>query len=180
MNKLNKYTPELAIHSDAFMSRIDPVSRIELGHYARQIEMVDFLSFVGKLLVEKFKAWNRRTVDYMELSAKPDYLLRDIGIRRDQIQSLIYGNKSRDELAKPTPAKNTVGLLPESIQSLLNKDLRQGYLLLSPTGGPTIAGYHANDQRAVGSVDFEPVFEKDKNAEGNAKFDADLEKSLAA
>ena len=49
-----------------------------------------------------FKAvvrWNERHVQRRHLQELPDYLLKDMGIRRDQIDAIVSGNLRRDPLA---------------------------------------------------------------------------------
>ncbi|NQU62466.1 MAG: DUF1127 domain-containing protein [Rhodospirillales bacterium] len=188
MYKQNEYSSRVSTYPSLINLRVDPLSLVVMGRYARQSEMGDFLAFAGKWLVEKLRTWNRNSTMVYELNNKPDYLLRDIGIRRDQISGIVYGNKGREELSKPAPktkpapasVTKAAGLLPERFQTQVYNDLRDAYLSLSPVGGATVAGYFNGNKRPEGSVDFEPVFEKVANPEGNAKFDADLEKSLAA
>ena len=58
-------------------------------------------------LVKKIVGWNRNHVLHRRLENMPDYLLKDIGIRHDQIGALVSGSLRRDPLA----------LSPVSIQS---------------------------------------------------------------
>ncbi len=50
-------------------------------------------------LVKKIVRWNRNHVLHRRLENMPDYLLKDIGIRHDQIDAIVSGSLRRDALA---------------------------------------------------------------------------------
>lgn len=50
-------------------------------------------------LVNKIVGWNQRHALRRHLHELPDYLLKDIGIRRDQVGAIVSGNLRRDPLA---------------------------------------------------------------------------------
>ena len=91
--------------------QMDPLSRKVLAQNARQIEMAYFLiriisKMVGgiKKVVFGIAAWLGEGNTYRELNAMPDYILNDIGIRRDQINAVVTGKLVR-ETVQPSPAE---------------------------------------------------------------------------
>ena len=50
-------------------------------------------------LVQKIVHWNRNHLLRRRLENMPDYLLKDIGIRHDQIDAIVSGSLRRDPLA---------------------------------------------------------------------------------
>jgi len=51
--------------------------------------MARFFGQIARMLIKPFVGWNRRMTLSRDLNAMPDYLLRDIGIRREQIPALV-------------------------------------------------------------------------------------------
>ena len=92
---------------------LDPISRAALGRDARQVEMLRFLHKATKFLSQSIKAvfgwlahWNERVILDRELRSMPDYLLRDIGIRRDQVSAVVNNKLRREDLVlSPTGSK---------------------------------------------------------------------------
>ena len=77
----------------------DTLSVRELAHYLRQVEMARFFGQIARMLIKPFVGWNRRMTLSRDLNAMPDYLLRDIGIRREQIPALVVGELRRGSLS---------------------------------------------------------------------------------
>ncbi len=50
-------------------------------------------------LVKKIIGWNREYALQRRLENMPDYLLKDIGIRRDQVGAIVSGSLRRDPLS---------------------------------------------------------------------------------
>ena len=90
--------------------RIDTLSARELGRYARQVEMIRFIRSAVQGLIKSIADWNRRNALHRELNALPDYILKDIGFRSDQIPAVV------------------------------NNELRRETYTLSPTAGETMLG----------------------------------------
>ena len=90
--------------------RIDALSARELGHYARQVEMIRFIRSAVQGLIKPIADWNRRNALHRELMALPDYMLKDIGFSRGQIPAVV------------------------------NNELRREAYTLSPTGGERMFG----------------------------------------
>ncbi len=61
---------------------------------ARQLRS-DFLAGALKRMVKAFFRWNQRYTLNHRLQALPDYLLKDIGIGRDQIPAVVSGALKR-------------------------------------------------------------------------------------
>ncbi|GJL84043.1 MAG: hypothetical protein DHS20C01_36770 [marine bacterium B5-7] len=55
---------------------------------------IDDIGF-GRKIVDAFAQWNERRHAKRELSALPDHLLADIGIRREMIAEYVAGNVNR-------------------------------------------------------------------------------------
>ncbi len=96
---------------------LDPISREALGRHARQVEMLRFLHKATKFLSQSIKAvfgwlahWNERVILDRELRSMPDYLLRDIGIERDQVSAVVNNKLRREDLAlSPTGSHDAPG-----------------------------------------------------------------------
>ena len=78
-------------------------SQFEAGIRRARVLRSQFFSdaFSGALRkgIEALGAWNRRHNQTRHLADLPDYLLKDMGIERDQIESVISGALSRDSLS---------------------------------------------------------------------------------
>ncbi len=83
----------------AAQKRIDPLSAREQAHYLRQVETARFLRQAVRMLIKPVVEWNRRMTLSRELSAKPDYLLKDMGLSRWDIPAVVSGELGRKTLA---------------------------------------------------------------------------------
>ncbi len=83
--------------------RFDPLSTRVMASYTRQVQMARFLRRVFGTVTDWLAAWNQHGVLNRRLNAMPDYLLKDIGIRRDQIDAVTAGRLVR-EIAPLSPA----------------------------------------------------------------------------
>ncbi len=96
---------------------LDPISRAALGRHARQVEMLRFLHKATKFLSQSIKAvfgwlvrWNERVILDRELRSLSDYLLKDIGIERDQVSAVVNNKLRREDLAlSPTGSHDAPG-----------------------------------------------------------------------
>ncbi len=79
--------------------RTDPLSAREQAHYLRQVETARFLRQVARMLIKPFVGWNKRMTLSRELIAKPDYLLKDMGLSRWEIPAVVSGELGRRTLA---------------------------------------------------------------------------------
>jgi len=70
-----------------------------LANNARQVEIALFLRRIVASVIDWATAWHRQDVLSRELSALPDYVLKDIGIRRDQIGEVAMGHLVREAVA---------------------------------------------------------------------------------
>lgn len=83
--------------------RMDPFSADVVAHNARYVEasvlVFDaFRNMFGLIsrVFDKIAAWHRASVVSRELKAMPDYILADIGVRRDQIDAVATGELTRE------------------------------------------------------------------------------------
>lgn len=83
--------------------RFDPLSTRMMASYTRQVEMARFLRHAFGTVRDWLITWNRRGDLNRALETMPDYLLKDIGIRRDQIDAVAAG-RLRREAAPLNPA----------------------------------------------------------------------------
>lgn len=65
---------------------------------ARQLRS-QYLAVLWTGLVKKIVGWHRKYAPQRRLENMPDYLLKDIGIRHDQVGTIVSGSLSRDPLA---------------------------------------------------------------------------------
>ena len=87
--------------------KADPISAPAIVHYMRQVEMAKFIRKAVQGLIQIFRGWNSRKILDRELNAMPDYILQDIGIRRDEIPALVAGDLQRSSLAlSPTGSQS--------------------------------------------------------------------------
>lgn len=82
-------TPSLPIERNAIDAGI---------RRARQLRS-QYLSELLTGLVKKIVGWNRNHILHRRLENMPEYLLKDIGIRRDQVGAIVSGSLRRDPLA---------------------------------------------------------------------------------
>ncbi len=93
---------------------LDPISREALGRHARQVEMLRFLRNAIKAVFVWLARWNERIILDRELRSMPDYLLRDIGIRRDQVSAVVNNKLRREDLVlSPTGSQ----VLPSAVKA---------------------------------------------------------------
>ncbi len=110
---------------------LDPLARAALGRYARQVEMARFVRQIGKWLgkavlglTKSVADWNRRNALYRELERLPDYLLKDIGFRRDQIPAVVNNELRREDVAPgPTAGQAVAGLTAANSEEDSEKQL---------------------------------------------------------
>jgi uncharacterized protein YjiS (DUF1127 family) len=81
----------------------DKLSAREQAHYLRQVEMAKFIRQAARMLIKSVVGWNKRMTLSRELNAKPDYLLKDMGLSRWEIPAVVSG-----ELGRKTPALSPV------------------------------------------------------------------------
>jgi uncharacterized protein YjiS (DUF1127 family) len=77
----------------------DPLSTSVMTENARLIELAKFIGKAAKGLIKAVQGWNSRNTLSRELSTMPDYMLWDIGIRRDQIPAIVAGKLKRGSLS---------------------------------------------------------------------------------
>ncbi len=132
MRKYNDNDLKISQVTGGRVRRFDTLSARELGRYARQVEMIRFIRSAVQGLIKSIADWNRRNALHRELNALPDYLLKDIGFRRDQIPAVV------------------------------NNELRREPFTLSPTAGDTMFGQAENKAKikAGANTSTGPVTEK--------------------
>ena len=86
----------------------DPLSKSVMTENARLIDLAKVLGRSAQSLIKAVQGWISRNKRNRELSTMPDYLLWDIGIRRDQITAIVAGELEIGSL----------GLNPENYQSV--------------------------------------------------------------
>ena len=79
--------------------RVGPLSAREQAHYLRQVEMAKFIRQAARTLIKSVVRWNKRMTLSRELNAKPDYLLKDMGLSRLEIPAVVSGELGRKTLA---------------------------------------------------------------------------------
>lgn len=84
-----RYTPSQPIERNAIVAGIRRARRLRSQN----------LSVLLSGLVKKIVHWNQRQALRRHLNELPDYLLKDIGIERDQIGATVSGILRRDPLA---------------------------------------------------------------------------------
>lgn len=77
----------------------DPLSASVIVHYMRQVVLLNFIRMVAQDLYQTLRGWSSRKNLSRDLNAMPDYLLRDIGIHREQIPALVAGELQRGSLS---------------------------------------------------------------------------------
>ena len=83
----------------AAQNRTDPLSAREQAHYLRQVETVRFFRQAARMLIKPFVELNRHMTISRELSEKPDYILKDMGMSRWEIPAVVSGELGRKTLA---------------------------------------------------------------------------------
>ncbi len=94
--------------------KTDPFSLSVITENVRLIELTMFFGKAVRSLIKAVQDWNSRNKLNRELSTMPDYLLWDIGIRREQIPSVVAG-----KIEKGFLGLNTTG---DQIAPVLYKD----------------------------------------------------------
>ena len=94
--------------------KTDPFSLSVIMENVRLIELTMFFGKAVRSLIKAVQDWNNRNKLNRELSTMPDYLLWDIGIRREQIPSVVAG-----KIEKGFLGLNTTG---DQIAPVLYKD----------------------------------------------------------
>jgi len=74
---------------------LDPVSAVTVARHLRSEMFARFLRAAGKSVVAAIAKRIRNRIVYQELSELPDHLLKDIGVRRDQLSAIAYGGLKR-------------------------------------------------------------------------------------
>ena len=97
-------------------------SAIDAGIRRAHLLRSQYLAALLRGLVKKIVGWNREYARQRRLDNMPDYLLKDIGIERDQVGATVSEGLRSDPLAlsppgsqsapafqgvKPSPAENT-------------------------------------------------------------------------
>lgn len=96
----------------------DPLSASVLSRYARQEKLAEFILQAFDGLFTFFKGWANRKRVTRDLSSMPDYLLRDIGIRRDEIPAIVAGKLDKGSLAlSPTGDKDAPAFYKDKAKS---------------------------------------------------------------
>jgi len=95
-NDVNSYIASLTGHG---VNQYDPLTRREMGHFARQVAMGNFFAQVAKSLSSMIKGWVVRNREYRELNTLSDHLLNDMGFTRDQIGQVVNNELSRPEMS---------------------------------------------------------------------------------
>ena len=116
MRKYNDNDLKISQVTDGRVRRFDTLSARELARYARQVEMARFIRSAVQGLIKSIADWNRRNVLHRELHALPDYLLKDIGFRRDQIPAVV-NNELRRETNTPSPTAGETMFAQGEIQA---------------------------------------------------------------
>ncbi len=78
-----------------------PIERYAIDAGIRRARHLRSQYLTGLLtgLVKKIVGWNRKYALQHRLENMPEYLLKDIGIRHDQVGALVSGSLRRDPLA---------------------------------------------------------------------------------
>ncbi len=95
-NDVNSYIASLTGHG---VYQYDPLTRREMGHYARQVEMGNFFARVAKSLSGMIKGWFVRNRQFRELNTLSDHVLKDMGFTRDQISQVVNNELRRPEMS---------------------------------------------------------------------------------
>ncbi len=77
------------------LDRLDTLTKANRASVLRSREMRRLFIAAVAWTVNAVGRWNTRHGQRRHLSDLPDYLLRDIGIRRDQINAMVFGSLKR-------------------------------------------------------------------------------------
>ena len=78
------------------LDRVDPLTILIEARTMQQRELGRLIAAPVVWLVKAVVRWNERNILRRRLQEMPDYMLKDIGIRRDQIEMLCHIGKGRD------------------------------------------------------------------------------------
>ncbi len=81
------------------ITRSDIDAGIRRAHLLRSQFIAAALSGALRKSIEAVTAWNRRSNQARHLVNLPDYLLKDMGLQRHHIESVVSGALSRDPLS---------------------------------------------------------------------------------
>ncbi len=78
-----------------------PIERYAIDAGMRRARRLrsQYLAVLWTGLVKKIVGWNRKYALQHRLENMPEYLLKDIGIRHDQVGTIVSGSLRRDPLA---------------------------------------------------------------------------------
>ena len=92
----------------------DPLSAEVMTHYSHQMDLLSDVFEAFNALIQGIRNWNSRQALSTDLNAMPDYILKDIGIRRDQIPAVISGKLRRGSLGlSPTGNQSAPAIYKE-------------------------------------------------------------------
>ena len=99
-------SPAAAYPGLANVRSMDPLSVEIMARRARQEAILRALAAIGRAVAAAVGGFFRRRALYRELATMPDHLLNDIGLRRDQVEAVVFGGLKREpsvlELAMAT------------------------------------------------------------------------------
>jgi len=98
MRKQKGTTTQVIDFTASKLLKTDPLSASVIAENVRLIDLTKNLGLVVRGLIKTVQDWNIRKNQSRELTIMPDHLLRDIGIRRDQIPSVVAGDIKRGSL----------------------------------------------------------------------------------
>ncbi len=80
--------PPLQFTNTDVLDRVDPLAIVNEARAMQQRELRRLFAAPVVWLVKAVVRWNERNILRRRLQEMPDYMLKDIGIRRDQIEML--------------------------------------------------------------------------------------------
>ncbi len=104
-----------------------PIQRNAIDASIRRIRRLrsQYLTVLLTGLVKKIVGWNRKYAPQRRLENMPDYLLKDIGIERDQIDALVSGSLRQDPLAQsPAGSQHLTVLLTGLVKKIVRNIVR--------------------------------------------------------
>lgn len=99
MKYRNDFNSYLVSPTGQGVYQYDPLTRREMGHYARQVAIGSFFAQVAKFLSGMIKGWIVRNRQYRELNTLSDHMLKDMGFTRDQISQVVNNELRRPEMS---------------------------------------------------------------------------------
>ena len=91
---VNNHSPLRFANTDV-LDHADPLAVANRARVLRGRELRRLFIAAGAWTVNAVARWNKRHGQRRHLRDLPDYLLRDIGIGRDQINALVSGSRKR-------------------------------------------------------------------------------------